>query len=233
MPERRTTATRSGNRRRPGAVRIIIAAILGVVALVAGGCTLDTYLTEQTYPKDMRGNPVVLPAPARDVSRAVDAVSSVRGMRLRVPATGLDVQLGELNEVDGIIDPPGFDAAYLVRNFGADLDHAHGGTVFVVMHSCRGGAICPGNYLIDVAAGTGSLREGADVYVDGLHYRVTGWRKVYKPDINADATVWVNTPGRLVLFTCLQTPAQTESIDNMVITAQLIDDEAITAAATG
>jgi hypothetical protein len=109
-----------------------------------------------------------------------------------------------------------------VRNFGANLAHARTGTVFVVMHSCRGGAICPGNYLIDVAAGTASVKTGADVSVNGLHYRVTGWKKVYKPDVHSDAAVWANAPGRLVLFTCLQITAQTESIDNMIITAQLV-----------
>ncbi|NYG07273.1 hypothetical protein BJ986_001760 [Phycicoccus badiiscoriae] len=127
-----------------------------------------------------------------------------------------------MNEVNGIIDPPGFSSAYLVRNYGAPLARATTGTVFVVMHSCRGGAVCPGNYLINVAAGTSSLKPGADVYVGGLHYHVTGSQKVYKPDVHTQTDIWTNAPGRLVLFTCLQVPAQTESTDNMIITAQLV-----------
>lgn len=209
-------------RRRIGPLRIVIACILCAAAVGAGAYTVSTYLTEQSYPKDMRGNPVVLPAPAKAVQQKTDAVSQVDGMRLRVPSTDLNVPLGQLNEVDGVIDPPGFSSAYLVRNYGADLSHATTGSVFVVMHSCRNGAVCPGNYLIDVAAGAAAVKTGADVYLDGLHYRVTGWQKVYKPDVHDDAAVWANTPGRLVLFTCLQTPAQTESIDNMIITAQLV-----------
>lgn len=209
-------------RRRVGPVRLVIAGLLCAVAVVAGCWTVSTVVVEQSYPKDMRGDPVMLPRPAEAVEAKTDAVPQVAGRTLRVPSTGLTVPLGELNEVDGVIDPPGFSSAYLVRNYGADPGHAASGTVFVVMHSCRGGAVCPGNYLIDVGAGTASLKAGADVYVAGLHYRVTGSEKVYKPDVHANTRIWTNTPGRLVLLTCLQVPEQTQSVDNMVITAQLV-----------
>lgn len=222
MSDREGSASRGTRRRRVGWLRILVAAILCTVAIVAGAWTVSTYLGQQSYPKDMRGNPVILPQPSKVVQEKTNAVSAVNGMTLRVPSTGLDVPLGELNEVNGIIDPPGFSSAYLVRNFGANLANADKGTVFVVMHSCRGGAVCPGNYLINVKAGAASVAIGADVYLDGLHYRVTGWQKVYKPDVHEDTAIWANTPGRLVLFTCLQVPTQTESTDNMVITAQLV-----------
>lgn len=209
-------------RRRPGAVRVVLAGILCAAAVVAGTWTYSAWLTQQSFPTDMRGDPVLLPQPSKAVLERTDAVSSVNGMRLRVPSTGLSVPIGELNEVDGVIDPPGFSSAYLVRNYGATLATAATGTVFVVMHSCRGGAVCPGNYLIDVAAGRSSLALGADVYVGALHYRVTGSQKVYKPDVHTQADIWANTPGRLVLLTCLQVPSQTESTDNMVVSAQLV-----------
>jgi hypothetical protein len=212
---------RTRRRRSIGLVRIVVASILGVGAVAAGVSTVSAYLAEQSSPRDMRGNPVSLPTPPKAVQERTDAVSQVDGMTLRVPSTGLDVPLGQLNEVDGVIDPPGFSSAYLVRNYGATLEHASEGTVFVVMHSCRGGAVCPGNYLINVAEGTASVKVGADIYLDGRHYRVTGSQKVYKPDVHTDAALWEDTPGRLVLFTCLQVPAQTESVDNMVITATL------------
>lgn len=209
-------------RRASRAIRISIAGLLAAVAVVAGAWTVSTYVTQQSYPKDMRGTPVLLPQPSKAVQERTDAVSSANGLKLRVPSTGLTVPVGALNEVDGVIDPPGFSSAYLVRNFGATLSTAHSGTVFVVMHSCRGGAVCPGNYLINVAAGTSALTPGADVYVGELHYRVTGSQKVYKPDVHATADIWANAPGRLVLLTCLQVPTQSESTDNMVITAQLV-----------
>ena len=202
--------------------RGLAAALLFIVGVVAGTYAVTTYISQQKYPKDMAGNPVIVEQPAHADQARVNAVPAVAGMTLRVPSTGLNVPLGELNDVDGVINPPGFASAYLVRNYGASLANAATGTVFVAMHSCRGGAVCPGNYLIKVDAGTASVTPGADVYLAGLHYRVTAWHKVYKPDAHADDTIWANTPGRLVLLTCLQVPAQTKSIDNMVITAQLI-----------
>ncbi|QNE37778.1 class F sortase [Leifsonia shinshuensis] len=198
-----------------------IAGVLCAVAIVAGALTVSSYLGGD-QPRDMRGNPVDLPAPSEAVRRRTEAVAQVHGMTLRVPSAGLAVPLGELNEVDGVIDPPGFSSAYLVRNYGAQLAHAGSGTVFVVMHSCRGGAVCPGNFLTDLTAGTASVRVGADVFVGGLHYRVTGSETVHKPDVHADAALWANAPGRLVLLTCLQTPAQTASVANLVISAQLV-----------
>lgn len=214
-------ARHSRTRRRPGSVRIAIAAALAAVAVAVGGLTVASYLGGG-HPRDMRGNPVDLPEPSQAVQRKTEAVAQVDGRTLRVPSAGLTVPLGELNEVDGVIDPPGFASAYLVRNYGTQLAHAGIGTVFVVMHSCRGGAVCPGNYLTDLTAGTSSLPVGADVFVGGLHYRVTGSQAVYKPDVHADTALWANVPGRLVLLTCLQTPAQTASVDNLVISAQLV-----------
>lgn len=216
-----TVGLRAGG--RPFRVlRVVAAALLLIVAIVSGTDAVTTLLGQQRYPKDMAGNPVLVEQPSAVDQKRVDAVPSMAGMTLRVPSTGLNVPLGELNEVDGVINPPGFASAYLVRNYGARLAGATKGTVFVAMHSCRGGAVCPGNYLINVDAGTASVKPGADVYLAGLHYRVTTWQKVYKPDVQTDGAIWVNAPGRLVLFTCLQVPAQTKSIDNMVITAQLV-----------
>ncbi|MFE4951918.1 class F sortase [Leifsonia sp. NPDC056665] len=183
---------------------------------------MSTYLSQQSYPKDMRGNPVILPPPSTAVQEKTNAVSHVKAMTLRVPSAGLTVPLGELNDVDGVIDPPGFASAYLVRNYGANLTNAAKGTVFAVMHSCRGGAVCPGNYLINVNSGTAAVAPGADIYLGTLHYRVIGSEKVYKPNVHLETNIWANTPGRLVLLTCLQVPNQTASIDNMVITAQLV-----------
>ncbi len=221
MSNSRSSSSRPRRRRRLGPLRLTITVLLCAVAAIAGTWTVSTYLSQQAYPEDMRGNAVILPGLSEAVKEKTDAVSQVQRMTLRVPSTGLSVPLGELNEVDGVIDPPGFSSAYLVRNFGVSLDRAAVGTVFAVMHSCRGGAVCPGNYLIDVNKGTASVATGADVYLGGLHYRVTGSKKVYKPDVHADTDIWANIPGRLVLLTCLQVPSQTASIDNMVITAQL------------
>ncbi|WP_156156753.1 class F sortase [Microbacterium azadirachtae] len=191
-------------------IRVVTAIFLAGVAAAAGTWTITTYLAEQQYPKDMRGNPVVRSPLPSSVDNELDAVSALQGMTLTVPSRGLTVPIGAINAVDGVINPPGFASAYFVRNYGANLTHAHDGTVFVVMHSCRGGAICPGNYLIDDEAGTTSLEKGADVFVGGLHYRVVASKTLHKPDVRAASDIWENTPGRLVLMTCMQVTAGTD-----------------------
>lgn len=218
MAERRRHRA-SVRRRRLGVTRIVLLTLVCVAGIVAGGWTVTAYLHEQDLPKDMNGNPVAVESVSSGRSHAV---SQIGGRTLRVPSQRLTVPLGELDQVDGVIDPPGFASAYLVRNHGNTLANAAAGTVYVVMHSCRGGAICPGNYLIDVATGHASVAPGDDVYVAGLHYRVTGSHSISKPDVSTDAEIWQSTPGRLVLLTCLQVPQQTKSVDNMVITAQLV-----------
>ncbi|MCB9407616.1 MAG: class F sortase [Tetrasphaera sp.] len=171
---------------------------------------------------DMRGNRVTLdpglvPVPPSK-SRAIDSGQG----RLIVPSVGLNVPLGALDEVDGEITPPGFTSAYLVRNLGTTIGKASSGTVYLVTHSLRGGAIGPGNYLIDVDRGTGSLAPGAIVEVSGLRYAITQSQSITKAQLPHAKTIWANTPGRLVLITCLQRSEGGPSIDNMVFTGTLL-----------
>ena len=193
------------------------------VLVAAGVVGIVTVASAPTGTVDMRGHHVVLepgtvPAPA--VEKKMDAVVNT-GVRFTVPSVGLNVPLGELSEAGGTITPPGFTAAYRVRNLGVPLANATKGTVFVAMHSIRGGGIGPGNYLIDVSAGAAKVSDGAKIHVGSLTYSVTGSQTVTKNQLPKDAAVWANAPGRLVAITCLQTPAQTASTDNVVITAQL------------
>src|SRR5579885_799440 len=115
-----TTPTATGptpRRRTISGVRALTAALLFIVGVVAGTYAVTTYISQQKYPKDMAGNPVVVDQPAQADQARVDAVPAVAGMTLRVPSTGLNVPLGKLSEVDGVINPPGFASAYLVRNY--------------------------------------------------------------------------------------------------------------------
>ncbi|MDQ1131225.1 hypothetical protein [Microbacterium sp. SORGH_AS_0888] len=127
--------------------------------------------------------------------------------------------LGQLNEVDGQITPPGFTSAYQVRNRGVSPEDSAQGTVVVVMHSLRNGAIGPGNYLIDVDQQRSKLAPGAVVVVAGVAYAVTGSELISKDSIAGQSSVWSNTPNRLVLITCLQRPDGSPSTENLVITA--------------
>ena len=96
-------------------------------------------------------------------------------------------------------------------------DDASHGTVFVVTHSLRNGGVAPGNSLIDVNAGESTLHPGATIEVNGIVYAVTASEAVSKTKLAADASVRANTPNPLVVITCLQNPAQTESTANLVI----------------
>ena len=235
---------RAVRRRRPAVWirhwRGVAAGILGLITVVAATYAVLGYLAQSALPTDMDGRPVIVDPISPDVTAkagAVDVLGAQEGYgatsrgknRLRVPSTGLDVPMGALNAVGGVIDPPGFASAYFVRNYGAHTqsqEMASRGTVFVVMHSCRGTSRCPGNYLIDIRHATATVSVGADVFLDGLHYRVSGTETDPKTQVASDPSIWDNTPGRLVLFTCLQRADQGPSTDNMVITAELVSDVA-------
>ena len=172
---------------------------------------------------DLKGHPVQVDPgtlPPAKTQKAMKVVPDI-GQRLTVPSVGLNVRLGELSEADNTITPPGFDSAYLVRNLGASLEHPEQGTVYVAAHSVRGGGIGPGNYLIDVEHGTARVKPGATVQVGDHTYVVTDSKTVEKDRLPNDQAIWTNTPGRLVLITCLQLPSGAPSTDNLIITATL------------
>lgn len=217
-------SVRRGRRQRARTHLAAILAFTGGLAIICGAVLTLVLGQSVDTGRDMRGNSVALdsdePLPAATATN-MKAIPDM-GVRFVVPSVGLNVPLGALTMVDGTITPPGFTSAYLVRNLGVVLSDAAEGTVFVAMHSMRGGAVGPGNYLIDVDAQKAWVRVGAAITVGTLHYRVTGSQAIAKTSITTDASLWRNSPGRLVILTCLQVPAQTESVDNMVITAQLV-----------
>ena len=93
------------------------------------------------------------------------------------------------------------------------------GTVFVVMHSLRNGGEAPGNALIDVENGRARIATGEAIVVDDVAYKVVDTETVDKTQISHDQSVWADTPGRLVVITCLQRPDGAPSTENMVIEA--------------
>ncbi|WP_460581589.1 class F sortase [Humibacter ginsengisoli] len=203
---------------------VAVALVAAAIILVAGAVgVVATRAVPASGPVDLKGNVVQLDpgdTPAPQVLQRMHAVTNT-GSRFVVPSVGLDVPLGSLDVVDGEITPPGFTSAYRVDNLGVPLSRAGTGSVFVVMHSLRNGGVGPGNYLIDVDAETSRVRPGAVIRVGGLTYTVTGSKALKKSTVPADSSLWANTPGRLVVFTCLQVPAQTESVDNLVVFAKL------------
>lgn len=202
------------------AVGLIAVGIVGIIRNVPGpvippGTTTTT---------DMAGNIVAAdPGSGADPATLSQmAVVPSTGERFAVPSVGLDVPLGSLKVVGGLVDPPGFTAAYWVRNEGVSPALATQGTVFVAMHSLRGGGVAPGNYLIDVAQGRATVAVGSKITVGPVTYRVTGTHVIAKPTLPFQDAIWANVPNRLVVITCLQRPDGHRSVDNVVITATRI-----------
>lgn len=197
-------------------------AILAGAALVVGALGIAESMRSGDAPGgpvDMRGEPVELdPSVTPIPASASRAVATGHG-RLEVPSVDLDVPLGALDAVDGVITPPGFTSAYVVRNLGVPLSRSSRGTTFVVMHSLRGGGVAPGNALVDAASGSARVRAGDPVRADGTTYTVASSRLVARDRIAADADVWADTPDRLVLITCLLTADGSPSSHNLVVTA--------------
>jgi hypothetical protein len=194
----------------------------GQAAGSAGAASVDP--TSRGPFTDLHGRPVVpdegVAVPAH-VAKQMNAVADA-GARFRVPAVGLDVPLGELSMAGGTITPPAFTSAYAVRNLGAGPSRPKTGTVFVAMHSLRGGGVGPGNYLIDAREQRAAVGPGAVIEVGPTTYRVTGSELVDRAGISEDAGVWADRPGRLVVLTCMQSASgDRPPTQNLVIFAEL------------
>lgn len=200
-----------------------LALVAVAVVLVAAGVAM-LRSSDDASELDMEGNPVALApgaAPSADQLERMDAQPDV-GLRFQVPAVDLDVPLGASDMVDNTINPPGFTSAYQIRNLGVPVDEAATGTVFVAMHSLRGG-VGPGNHLINVAAQQSKLDPGTEVAIGDRSWIVTGDLTVSKFDLGEQEHLFNNTAGRLVIITCQQRRDGTATTQNLVITAQLAD----------
>jgi hypothetical protein len=210
-------------------VLVAIGALL-LGAAAAWGWTAMRDTSEPAVPPgtvagvDLNGK-VVLFDPGEGLTDAQRAQQDARpdgSGRFIVDAVGLDVPLGSMRTVDGVVTPPDFTSAYHLTNLGAPLDAPQDGTVYVVMHSLRMGGLAPGNYLFDVDSATSKVVPGDTIVVGGLTYRVDSWQTVAKPDLPGASDLWRNEPGRLVVITCLQKPDQSPSDDNFVIIAHQV-----------
>jgi hypothetical protein len=215
---------RAPRRRRMPIVIVIGGAVLlvaaGVIAFSPANIFNSPSETPSQASKDLRGQTVVLdPGETPEPAASAKAIRSI-GTTVKVPSVGLDVPLGALNAVDGQITPPGFTSAYWVRNMGVPVSDGKSGTVFIVMHSLRGGGVAPGNYLTNVKTQTSKVKVGATVEVAEVMYTVTGSQLIDKKTIARNSSVWTNTPNRLLLITCLEHANGSASTDNLVITAK-------------
>lgn len=214
------TLARRGRRGRWPAVLL---AVLGLVLLGVGVRVWTQPAAVGAEGTDLAGNRVRLDegtVPTAAQVRAMDADATGAG-RFEVPSVALDVDLGRISEADGVITPPGFTSAYLVRNRGVDPAHAGEGTVYVVMHSLSGRGTAPGDFLADARTGRTTLDVGDAIVVDGTEFRVTGSELVDKTALGSATHVWEDVPGRLVVVTCLQRTDGAPSRQNLLVYAEL------------
>ncbi|MDR2973981.1 MAG: hypothetical protein LBV00_04605 [Propionibacteriaceae bacterium] len=202
------------------------------VLLVAGGITFGAMSlwpghtpAGATALIDMQGNVVVPDEPAATSSAFMEQAQMVTddgGEGFVVPSLNLDVPLGSINEVEGVMNPPNFTSAFVIRNRGASLDNADQGTVYIVTHAIYQGH-APGNYL--QADGQVSLKPGDIIKADGKEYSFVEAQIIAKEGqggLADHAELWTDDPGRLIIVTCVVRPEGGIAVNNLVIIAQLV-----------
>ena len=215
-------------RRAGDIVLLVLALMLMTGGAIVGAVTLWKSSHEVTFP-DLNNRRVI----PDDTSIAdpgyieqADAKDDM-GLRFKIASVNLDVPLGEVNAVNNVINPPGFTSAYVVRNLGVSMDKASTGTLYVVTHSVRPPGMAPGNFVINIAAGSIIVANGSIINVGDLKYSVTSSFVINKADLDTRPDLWAGTPGLLVFITCLQYPNAADyngvghSHDNAVILAKL------------
>ncbi|WP_258370244.1 MULTISPECIES: class F sortase [unclassified Curtobacterium] len=192
----------------------------GAAGPSASSSASDPASTGPVSGRDLDGRPVRVD-PGASPLPAASAEASI-GVRLRVPSVGLDVPVGAVSAVDGVVVPPGFRSAYWVRDRGRPVEDAERGTVVLVMHALGGGGRAPGNAIVR-QDGTVRVRAGDEVRVGDHRYRVEASRTVRKSGLAADA-LWSDEPGRLLVVTCLPSPDGSAATRNVVVAARLVPD---------
>lgn len=142
------------------------------------------------------------------------------GKRFKAPSVGLDVQLGAMNEVNGLVKPTNFTNAFTIRNrgIGENLKKAKNGTLYIAMHATDVGSIAPGNFLVDNNTRSNRLKEGDTVEVGKLKYKITEYKREGKNLIAQDKELWNGkTKNRIVILTCFP-----NSMDNAVFIGELV-----------
>ena len=211
----------------------VVIATVTLVAALASVVLLRDWLGRDTPPpgaqvsRDLDGNRVVWQAaPELD-----QALVKPTGGRFVAARQKLSVPLLAASVVDGVITPPTFTDAFVMRDYGQVGDPSTG-LVVVTMHSVRGGR-GPGNAFIDpptdatddVSAGRHPLVFAGDpLAVDGVAYVVTSTAVETKGEAANDPRIWRDWRShgdRLVVITCLLSPTVAMSKqDNLVVFAE-------------
>ena len=214
------------HRRKSDILLLVLAFLLMIGGAVFGVMAWQKSQANKDLPVDMDNNRIMpedTSALDPDFLKAANTVDDI-GVRFVINSVGLDVPLGEVNAVNGVLNPPGFVSAYRVRNLGVTLDAAATGTVYVVAHALRPPGRGPGNFVTDLSNGTVTVKVGDLIQVGDVNYRMTDSRVVSKADLGGEADLWANTPGMLVFVTCMETTIDKSghAVNNAVIIGQML-----------
>lgn len=219
---------KSQNDRSPGLVILVFLLLIAICIITALMILTEPETETGTGTiQDMDGKPVIYEGdevPSNDELKAMD-VKDVPSADFRVPSVGLSTGVKSLTEVHGHITPPGFVNAYYVRSRGTSLDTPEKGTVYVAVHSLRRGR-GPGNYLYNEKTKAVRLQKGDEIIINNNVYRMVKGYHVNKNSLPTHPGLWDDTPGRLVVLTCLQREDGKKSTDNVVIEAEYVGPEA-------
>ncbi len=210
-------------KKKRGGLLLIIVSVL----LIAGGVTFGVWSlwpsNQGNQLVDMDGRVVVPDDPSAtspEFMEAADMVEDDGGDGFVVPALNLDVPLGSVNEVNGVMNPANFTNVFTIRNRGVgSLEGADQGTLYMVTHAIYGGN-APGNILQN--GGQAALAPGDIIKADQRQYKFESAEVINKKEIDKHAELWTDDPGRLVLITCVVRPEGGIADDNLVIIASLV-----------
>ncbi|HEY0246804.1 MAG TPA: sortase [Gryllotalpicola sp.] len=228
---------RAGRRRRilPWLVLGLCAAAIGI--LVVAGLMLPRILSAEAAPPPTIIDPdtgkrvpmLSEPSPGQTASATPPPrpLAPVAGqpLHLRLPAIGLDVNVGSMTvPAGGSVDPPTMGSAYWLRGYGT-AGAASDNTAYIAAHTCRGACHAAFSPMLDIPQSQTLVHPGDEVLVttpQGVdHYTVTDTQLYTKATIQSQDELWKKVPGRLVLVTCFQYAGGTSSQQNFVVYAQL------------
>ena len=141
---------------------------------------------------------------------------------IKFPSVGLTLALGEMQAVNGVINPPSPDIGYWISNRGVMPASNAAGSVFTACHTWEDGQK-PCNKLYSPTEPSKTIRPGAPIVLrtqtGTLNYDITNVQAVSKTLVAANRVpdVKCSVPDHLIVVTCVWP----DNGENFIITAVL------------
>lgn len=196
-----------------------LAVVLATGMVIAAAAT-PTVTSVPRYLSPLTHAVVPLESDALKVPRKPPVAPIVPTGRLIVPSAHLNARMLTMKvPSDGILVPPDFGDVFLVDGYGSPLD-PQSGTVFVAMHASPAASDHAVGSKLQNAKGIPTVKDGAQIVLDGAGYTVTGYRIVRKGSLVDQKDLW-NGSHDLVLITCSEVISQhrNHALDNALIFA--------------